>query len=252
MTEIPQELVDMVIDHLHGDRRALSACSLVCRSWLPSSRFHKFASITKYCGAATDGADIMPFSECPVAAQYVRDLTLQLAATMDGNLRLNCCTGLQDLTLWGWGLLPVHLLTSISSPYLSTTVKSLKLAGCQITSPSDVALLIHSLPLLQSLWTEGVRIKDPEPHVAEARPVTLAPPLSGQLHIDVSRWRPNHSFSLTRTLSSLPHGISFKSIHIDSGPARVLWPNPLNCIVQACGQSLHRFTSGCNILKQGD
>ncbi|KAJ7586365.1 hypothetical protein C8J56DRAFT_944451 [Mycena floridula] len=41
---LPQELVDHIIDHLHGDPSLLS-CSLVCRAWLPSSRLHLFAKI---------------------------------------------------------------------------------------------------------------------------------------------------------------------------------------------------------------
>jgi hypothetical protein len=35
----------MIIDHLYYDKRALGNCGLVCRLWLPSSRFHLFSSI---------------------------------------------------------------------------------------------------------------------------------------------------------------------------------------------------------------
>ena len=38
--ELPQELWDMVIDHLHDDKPALLTCRCVCRSWYPSSRYH--------------------------------------------------------------------------------------------------------------------------------------------------------------------------------------------------------------------
>jgi hypothetical protein len=41
----PQELVEMIIDYLHDDKRALGTCGLVCRFWLPSSRFHLFSNI---------------------------------------------------------------------------------------------------------------------------------------------------------------------------------------------------------------
>jgi hypothetical protein len=37
---IPQELVDYIIDHLHNDKPSLAACSLVCRDWIPPSRYH--------------------------------------------------------------------------------------------------------------------------------------------------------------------------------------------------------------------
>ncbi|KAJ6491414.1 hypothetical protein C8R47DRAFT_450253 [Mycena vitilis] len=38
----PTELHDYIIDHLHRDKRALLACSLVCSAWSASSRYHLF------------------------------------------------------------------------------------------------------------------------------------------------------------------------------------------------------------------
>jgi hypothetical protein len=42
---IPLELSEMIIDYLYCDKRALGRCGLVCRFWLPSSRFHLFSTI---------------------------------------------------------------------------------------------------------------------------------------------------------------------------------------------------------------
>ncbi|TDL19489.1 hypothetical protein BD410DRAFT_900190 [Rickenella mellea] len=39
------ELADVIIDYLHDDRPALCSCGLVCRSWLPTSRFHLFSTV---------------------------------------------------------------------------------------------------------------------------------------------------------------------------------------------------------------
>ncbi|KAJ7651331.1 hypothetical protein FB45DRAFT_716324, partial [Roridomyces roridus] len=39
------ELVDAVIDWAHESPSTLAACSLVCRQWLPRSRYHGFSSI---------------------------------------------------------------------------------------------------------------------------------------------------------------------------------------------------------------
>ena len=43
--ELPTELTDAIIDHLHDDKPTLLDCSLVCSSWLESSRYHLFRSI---------------------------------------------------------------------------------------------------------------------------------------------------------------------------------------------------------------
>jgi hypothetical protein len=42
---IPQELSDMILDFLHDDVAALCSAGLVCKSWLPASRFHLFSKI---------------------------------------------------------------------------------------------------------------------------------------------------------------------------------------------------------------
>ena len=42
---IPQELFDIILDFLHNDVAALCSASLVCKSWLPASRFHLFSEI---------------------------------------------------------------------------------------------------------------------------------------------------------------------------------------------------------------
>jgi len=42
---IPQELVDIIIDYLHNDGGALRICALVCKNWIPCSRYHLFEKI---------------------------------------------------------------------------------------------------------------------------------------------------------------------------------------------------------------
>ncbi|KAJ7142013.1 hypothetical protein C8R43DRAFT_1016142 [Mycena crocata] len=42
---LPSELWDAIIDHLHNDEAALSICALVCRNWVPASRFHRFEAL---------------------------------------------------------------------------------------------------------------------------------------------------------------------------------------------------------------
>ncbi|KAK0476176.1 hypothetical protein IW261DRAFT_1492350 [Armillaria novae-zelandiae] len=42
----PPELFDRFIDFLHRDNEALKACSLVCRAWIPASRFHLFKRLS--------------------------------------------------------------------------------------------------------------------------------------------------------------------------------------------------------------
>jgi hypothetical protein len=42
---IPQELSDIILDFLHDEVAVLCSAGLVCKSWLPTSRFHLFSKI---------------------------------------------------------------------------------------------------------------------------------------------------------------------------------------------------------------
>lgn len=45
MVEIPPEITDRILDLLYNDHATLRSCSLVCKEWLPSSRFHIFDTL---------------------------------------------------------------------------------------------------------------------------------------------------------------------------------------------------------------
>ena len=45
-SKVPQDVVDVVIDHLHADMKTLKTCSLVCNGWVPSSSWHLFSAFS--------------------------------------------------------------------------------------------------------------------------------------------------------------------------------------------------------------
>lgn len=51
---LPPEIYDRILDFLHDDPKALAACSLTCRTWLPTTRYHRFRTTTiawPYCSS---------------------------------------------------------------------------------------------------------------------------------------------------------------------------------------------------------
>jgi hypothetical protein len=42
---VAPELQDRILDNLHDSKKDLSTCSIVCKSWLPTCRFHLFAEV---------------------------------------------------------------------------------------------------------------------------------------------------------------------------------------------------------------
>ena len=62
--QLPQELVEDIVDRLSGDRPMLETCSLVATTWLPRSRHHLFNGVSlnsktvkKWCSAIRPGPD---------------------------------------------------------------------------------------------------------------------------------------------------------------------------------------------------
>jgi len=43
---IPPEIVDRIIDYVHDDVKTLTACSLIARDWVPSTRLHLFTRLS--------------------------------------------------------------------------------------------------------------------------------------------------------------------------------------------------------------
>ena len=68
--DLPQELTDAIVDHLHDDRPSLQACALVCSAWLDPSRYHLFRSLTvSQYGLLKSTVDFL--ISCPDVAWYV-------------------------------------------------------------------------------------------------------------------------------------------------------------------------------------
>ncbi|EJF64777.1 hypothetical protein DICSQDRAFT_52376, partial [Dichomitus squalens LYAD-421 SS1] len=75
---LPGELVDRIIDHLYNDASSLKATSLVCKTWLPRSRFHLFQGVV--CDMAPPTTSVSALVSllygCPDVAPYVHKLKL--------------------------------------------------------------------------------------------------------------------------------------------------------------------------------
>lgn len=92
--DLPTEIHDIIIDHLHDDRHALAACALVCKAWLDTSRHHLFG-------------------ETKILVFYVPKLAkvLQTAVVLPG-----CCplhTHIRSLTVVGMGEVLICVFTDL-------------------------------------------------------------------------------------------------------------------------------------------
>ncbi|KAI0742703.1 hypothetical protein C8Q80DRAFT_1273318 [Daedaleopsis nitida] len=75
-SHFPPELTDAIVDYLHDDVSALSACALTCTSWLPTVRLHRFSRVSLTCTTISTFLDLLHESSAPFIGDFVQDFAL--------------------------------------------------------------------------------------------------------------------------------------------------------------------------------
>lgn len=75
-TRIAPEIVDVIIDYLHGDKQSLSACCLVCKAWLPTGRYHLRSRLSLH---KSNAASFFQLIDAPKSTlgHHIRHLSIQ-------------------------------------------------------------------------------------------------------------------------------------------------------------------------------
>lgn len=228
--ELPQELIDQIIDHLHNDEKALYECSLVSHDWLDASRVHKFAKITL---GRTKRANVDSYHGV-VAAPYIQELTLydspsRPIPTSFANVRRlrlvgGVVPGVEDIP----SLLPFPMLNELT------------LIQCKLNDFNHLAHLLHNFPRLSNLTTR-LRYTLAAPGEIKDLPIgdgDSCHSFTGSLVIDEARARRVMESGIKmfiHLLPALPGGVHFRSIDIIT---RRLDVTELNALLKACGSNL--------------
>ena len=134
---LPIELMDRIIDHLHDDQKTLSACALVCSSWLPAVRSHRFRHVRIRVWPRTLAA-------FHTLLQATPDLPLHVA-----NLHISCdWSTVQDMAAL------YDVLSSLPNlPALSLSLRR------SVVDPDNIRRLFSIIPKsLQSLHLEAITL----------------------------------------------------------------------------------------------
>lgn len=210
---LPQELMDYILDFIHSDGATLRTCTLVARSWLPSSRRHLFSRVEL---PESRFSAFLAFAQtCAFGPQYVEDLILngkqpqqdmsQRTATSPAFLRsvLPCLPRLKSLMLFMTLLregeadhAPGDLATF---PFSAPALKKLTMYYCGASESENFVHLARILGLFSSidrlyLRFEGFGAKTDPPSVAgelaDTPPAVLAAlPTLRSLVIDDNAFR---------------------------------------------------------------
>lgn len=240
LTAFPLEIIDRILDYLHKDRRSLKNASLVCKNWLPTSRFHLFHHIVIY---EDNIADLIVTIRSPLCTIHstIPWITFNSLSSNDPNIKaavplLNIAEGL-TLINFCWDGSNAQAITT-----LLPNLRHLVLQDTQFDTYNSLATCISSCSNLESLAVDldasGRR------HLHFKLPIamiTTAPPPCRRIYIDypirlIIAWFLQHPHSYSR-LSTLELSSVMSSEH----PA-------IKQFIHVLGDSLEVLRIDCGIL----
>jgi hypothetical protein len=157
---LPNELIDRIIDHLYDDLTTLRCCTLVAKSFLPSSRLHLFitrdfnitsAMYTKLQtdhDAFTSFCLIAPLIQCLVTDWHEMDEGMHMLPVL-----LSKGLAPRSLAHCGFDTSKLSEDSGLSFPTLGLeeSLTSLSLDGVRFSSFSEMIEAITSVPRLETL-----------------------------------------------------------------------------------------------------
>lgn len=206
MVQFPQELIDMVIDHLHDNKPALSSCSLTCSNWLPSSRLHKFYSLTF--------SNFDSLSGCPAATDSIKNLCVGADyCTYRARLTLDALSIKAEYTNLHHLILRHVVIAGEDVTFLPAAFPQLRhfsISSSTVEDNNQLIRLLCQFPLLESLDLAVNLLRSDQPANSSSR----MPPLNGSFSITENVAGAGHS-TLEAMIAS-PLAIDFKSIKLDT------------------------------------
>jgi hypothetical protein len=241
-SRIPQELFDLIFHEIHEsreDRSFLATCSLVCRAWVPGSRFVSFQHRLVVLHPKNIGKfRFLMRSPHATLARYIRHLAIRLKIRrLEKNIpemrRLPPFPSIETIRLEGPACIDFAKLSPRSLHDKFQTLKYLELHSSYFDSFSSVATFLSSFPLLSHLvlntiiWSNNDVVSPAPGSMSSLRYLSLQ---YGRL-INWLEWL--LSFSPPPMLHTLRLGFttSLLAIHENGGAI-------LNQLIQVLGPSL--------------
>jgi len=176
--KLPPEITDRIIDFLCSDKTALSACSLVCKSWLPASRHYLFERLT-----LSPAGDVERFQEpldrsvISTIAPYVRHFNIlensrrQWVNSAAPPFKLADFKDVKSLLLSNmhYDSDPQETLRALGASFPGLTL--LRLDTVVFDHFNRVLEFICMFPMLEEVHLENVRVK-----VSDENAPTFEPP----------------------------------------------------------------------------
>ena len=165
--DLPQEILDQVIDFLHDDKKALAGCSLVAHAWLHPARSHLFHRLRLQPQSFARAAQLL--AQKPCIAGYVRELKIEEPSLL---VNVIAASTLLEMLQYFPNLHTMHLdKIALTAPTGILRWRHSHLGKLRLTLKScDPLELFNTLALFSAVYVAELRIDDP-PSLGPAPPV---------------------------------------------------------------------------------
>ena len=154
---LPEEILDLIVDHLRNDRTALKACCLVSQPWVPRTRRHLFARVEFDVIKQSSFESWMKTFPDPSTSPARHARTLMIS----GSALITITS--PDASAWLRSFHLVEQLVVDTARHRDGKISLVQLCGLSsnlrslgvtysIVPPSEVFGLICSFPLLEDLY----------------------------------------------------------------------------------------------------
>ena len=236
---LPQEICDLIIDHLYDDKSSLRCCSLVSRGWVHRSQAHLFYLLILSGGLWQRWFDTFPLSNQRIRPS-VRSLILCLPTHPFVNfVRLREYPAFKNLAYLNIDGTGSSLYESQQFPYtqcfghLRSTLKTLAL-DCVALHPR----IIVGFPRLERLLVRGCRIHSAgNPNESEDISVSDSRrAFRGSLVLEIYSWQ--SEAGLLTTFADYPLGYDTITISVKAIDGEAFRAEVINRLISRCSGTL--------------
>jgi len=212
---LPPEILDYIVDLLHGEPEALKECCLVSTSWVSRTRKHLFAHI-RFRSADDLRSWKKTFQDVANSpARHTHTLSVGrprhvVAADAEEGGWIQAFSGVASLDVDSNHFLEASEVSLTPFHRFSPTLKSLHIRPIRLPYP-QLFDLICSFPLLEDLnlkGGDGLFDGDDYPHGSQTVAPSTSPPFTGSLSLNIY----GGLGEILRQLLDLPNGLHFRTL----------------------------------------
>src|ERR1700722_12374878 len=166
---ISNEIQDRILDFLHDSKPTLMACALVCRAWVPTSRYHLFHDIQLHVDGSDTTAKLFKNPNCTIlSCVHLEILGNFTAPMMDITELLQCLPTRLTPTSLRLGYWPSTLdRRTLETLSLFSSIQRLSLDNMTFRDLHCLDDMLSSFPYVCDLYLSQCCVRENAPYIRD-------------------------------------------------------------------------------------